>query len=118
MLSVDGQIDREYLSEISGGDPEFEKELVATFLDSAPGLIEEFRSSLQQDNAQGAVHSAHTLKGSSRSIGANVFALTCEAAEKAARANDLDTCRSLVGSVEAAYEVLSEAGQSFLAEAA
>jgi len=118
MLRIDGQIDREYLSEISGGDPEFEQELIATFLDSAPGLIESYRSALIAGDAHGAVHAAHTLKGSSRSIGANEFAVSCEAAEKAARADDLDTCRSLVVSIETAFQVLSQAGLAFLAEAA
>jgi HPt (histidine-containing phosphotransfer) domain-containing protein len=118
MLRLEGQIDREYLSEISGGDSDFEKELVATFLDSAPGLIHEFRSALIANDAKAAVHTTHTLKGSSRSIGANPFALTCEAAEKAAREEDLDTCRSLVVSVETAFQVLSQAGHAFLDEAA
>ncbi len=118
MLRVESQIDREYLSEISGGDTEFECELLSTFVEASPALIADFRSALAMDNAHAATHAAHTLKGSSRSIGGNAFAEVCETAEVAARNGDLDTCRSLVVQIETAYQALAQACEMYSREAA
>jgi len=118
MEPVASQIDREYLSEISGGDVEFEQDLVQTFLDVAPGLIDSFRSASGASDAQGARHAAHTLKGSSRSIGASNFAQVCEQAEKAAREEDLEACRTLVASIESAFAYLKADAENLVAQAA
>ena len=80
-----GTMDWEYLSEISGGDEEFECDLVNTFLESAPGLIEELRTALESGDANTATRAAHTLKGSAKSIGANDFAEYCRLMEEGVR---------------------------------
>ncbi len=118
MELVYGQIDREYLKEISGGDVEFEQDLIHTFLESAPALIESFRSASESADSTAARHAAHTLKGSSRSVGAVAFANVCEEAEKAARAEEIEACRQLAGSIESAFEALRADGEGLLAEAA
>ncbi|HWD37563.1 MAG TPA: Hpt domain-containing protein [Fimbriimonas sp.] len=111
---VSSQIDREYLSEISGGDTEFEQELVQTFLDAAPDLIAAYKAACAKNDALGASHAAHTLKGSSRSIGASAFATVSEQAEIAAREGDVPKCILLSGDIDAAFKVLASAGSEFL----
>ena len=112
------QIDRAYLEEISGGDVEFEKELVQTFFDAGTELLDSYRRAVGAGDAAAATHASHTLKGSSRSIGANPFSNVCEAAEKAARAGDIAKCAELVPDLEESYSVLEESAKLFLAEAA
>jgi HPt (histidine-containing phosphotransfer) domain-containing protein len=118
MEVVQSQIDRDYLFEISGGDAEFERDLIQTFLEAAPALLASYATSIENNAGLGARHAAHTLKGSSRSIGATLFAEVCEEAEKAARADDLETCRQLLPKIEESYEALKVYGQTVLAEAA
>jgi HPt (histidine-containing phosphotransfer) domain-containing protein len=91
---------------------------VSTFLEAAPELISDYRFAVSSGDQPKAVHASHTLKGSSRSIGANVFAVVCEEAEKAARAGDLEKCRTILPDIEHAFDVLVDAGQAFLAHAA
>jgi two-component system sensor histidine kinase EvgS len=110
-------MDREYLSEVSGGDVEFEKELVQAFLDSALDLIEVFAVAATANDTVKAVYASHTLKGSSRSIGANQFAMVAEEVEKAARGDDLETCRQLEPNLRSAFEQFAQVGTEFLAAA-
>jgi HPt (histidine-containing phosphotransfer) domain-containing protein len=100
------QIDREYLLEISGGDAEFERDLIATFIEAAPALLESYASAVSQGDSVTARHAAHTLKGSSRSIGATIFAKVCEEAERAARTEDIETCRTLQPQIEESFAML------------
>lgn len=112
------QIDREYLSEISGGDVEFELDLIQTFLEAAPTLVEGYAAAVASGNCAGARHAAHTLKGSSRSIGATKFARVCEDAERAARAEDAELCKSLLPQIQASFDALKACGDHVLAQAA
>ena len=114
MGSGEPQIDKEYLAEISGGDTEFEQELIQTFLEAAPALIDSYKAAVDANDLPGITHASHTLKGSSRSIGASVFAETCEKAERAARYNDLAACRALTPEIERAFSVLSDAADELL----
>jgi HPt (histidine-containing phosphotransfer) domain-containing protein len=115
---IGSQIDWDYLEEISGGDSEFEQDLVKTFIDSAPGLLTAYSCALASDDSNAARHAVHTLKGSSRSIGALLFADVCENAEKAARAEDLETCRLFQPQIAAAFEALKSDAVEFLQKAA
>jgi len=115
---IENQIDREYLSDISGGDFEFECELIEAFCQTAPSLIEDYRTAVSTNNLQGIRHAAHTLKGSSRAIGAVPFGFICEAAEEAARNGDIDKCAQCLDRVVEAFGVLNSACGAFVAEAA
>jgi CheY-like chemotaxis protein/HPt (histidine-containing phosphotransfer) domain-containing protein len=64
----------ERLDEISGGDTEFEKELLGEFLRTAPILVEDVAKAVAAKDAATAQRAAHTLKGSSGSIGAGPLA--------------------------------------------
>ncbi|MBI1755924.1 MAG: PAS domain S-box protein [Fimbriimonas ginsengisoli] len=93
-------LDGEHLQELSGGDPAFERELLDTFLDSVPGMLAELRESISAGDESTAVRAAHTLKGSSRSVGAAAFAQACQAVELALRNGmnpDLTEVETLLG---------------------
>ncbi len=64
----------ERLAEVSGGDTEFEKELLAEFLRTAPVLVENAAQAVAAGDTPAALRAAHTLKGASGSIGAGPLA--------------------------------------------
>lgn len=83
------QIDLTYLTEIAGDDMEFQREVLAAYAEGLPPMLHELREAALRGDRDVAYRVAHTLKGSSRSVGANLFALVCEHAEEAAKGGDL-----------------------------
>lgn len=83
------QIDLTYLTEIAGDDMEFQREVLAAYAEGLPPMLHELREAAERGDRDVAYRVAHTLKGSSRSVGANLFALVCERAEEAAKNGDL-----------------------------
>lgn len=77
-----------HLEELSGGDVEFEVEIVQTFLDNSPALITAAQEALGQQNFEPASAALHTLKGSARSVGANRFAEYCAQLEFKIKTNN------------------------------
>ncbi|HET7033455.1 MAG TPA: Hpt domain-containing protein, partial [Casimicrobiaceae bacterium] len=56
------------LAETTGAD--FARELVATFLEEAPGMLEELQSAFAAGDAERFRRAAHTLKSNSNTFGA------------------------------------------------
>ena len=79
-----GQLDLERLAEISSGEIEFEREIIAEYMEQAWGLFEEATRALEAKDAAALRRIAHTLKGSSRTIGADGVALAAATLEEAA----------------------------------
>lgn len=71
-------LDVEHLSGFTGGDPDFECQILAIFVDNAPGYLAAL-SGTDDDNWK---TTAHKLKGAARSIGAWNLARAAERAEK------------------------------------
>lgn len=63
-------LDRARLDEVSGGDVEFERELLGEFLNGAPKLLAEAAASAGGEDLPRGLRAAHTLKGSAASVGA------------------------------------------------
>ena len=84
----------------------------------SPALLASFAKASTSGDATAARHAAHTLKGSSRSIGAFLFAEVCENAEKSARTGDLEVCQLLQNQITVAYDALKVDADEFLANAA
>ena len=78
-----GQIDLTRLTEISSGDVGFEREIVAEYLQQAWGLLEAATRALETKDAGALRRIAHTLKGSSLTVGAETVALAAAALEAA-----------------------------------
>jgi CheY-like chemotaxis protein len=85
-------LDTNHLAEISGGDVEFEREILDTFLASVPDLIAELKAAVAVGDKTVAVRIAHTLKGSARSVGANDFAEAALAAEEVLKGGGSPDC--------------------------
>ena len=86
-------VDLAYLADISDGDAQLERELLALYLSTARGYLRDLRDSL--DAPSSWERAAHSLKGSSRGVGAGAVADLAERAEHAPPSNamlqDLET---------------------------
>ena len=98
------------LKQMSGA--EFINELIDTFLEDSPKLIEEMESALKVNNVDTFRRAAHSLKSNAATFGANeLFALATEL-EMLGKENKLtetgDRLRALQESYESVREELSE----------
>ncbi len=96
-------INREYLASLCGDDQEFEKELVDSFTEASPGLLKALRVGVAEGDADMVRNAAHTLKGSSRAIGAEPVGRVSEFVEEKARGGELDDLDELIDQLEHSY---------------
>jgi CheY-like chemotaxis protein len=89
--------------EAAVGDPTFVRELISTFLNDAPGLVEELRSSLEQRDLGELRRAAHTLKANGRTFGAAGLAALSEELELSAQTGTLADAAELVTRIEKEY---------------
>jgi len=101
------QFNARQLSEISGGDGEFEREIAREYLMQTAGLIDVMARALLAGDLEALRRAAHTLKGSSRTIGAEGIAVaaaelerTVDGALPTAVATDLAHVRMLLAATE------------------
>ncbi len=83
---------------------EFVAELIGIFLEDTPGLIVNMREAVVRGDADGLRRSAHTLKGSSASVGAMGLSALCQELQAMAEAEALEGALQKVSQVEAEYE--------------
>ena len=83
--SLDWQVFTSLRDELdSEDDPEFFSDLIDQFLNDVPENIEGMQRSAQDNDRQTLTIKAHTLKGSSRTFGANALANLCSSLESEA----------------------------------
>lgn len=85
-------LDDNHLSTFTGGDPDFEDQILNIFLDNAPGYLVKL-GTVDQGNWKAT---AHKLKGAARSIGAWQLARQAERAERMGTPAHGDTKRNAV----------------------
>jgi len=79
-------------------------ELIGIFLEDTPGLMVNMREAVVRGDADGLRRSAHTLKGSSASVGAMGLSALCQELQAMAEAEALEGALQKVSQVEAEYE--------------
>jgi signal transduction histidine kinase/DNA-binding response OmpR family regulator/HPt (histidine-containing phosphotransfer) domain-containing protein len=106
----------ENLRTMAGGDPAFVTELIETFLEDAPKLLEDMARSLEVGDAAGLRLAAHSLKSNGAEFGASVFSEICKQLEVIGKSGDLGGAGALVtqasaefGRVRIALEAIREA---------
>jgi CheY-like chemotaxis protein/HPt (histidine-containing phosphotransfer) domain-containing protein len=99
----------ETLLEVIGGERELLVELIDSFLETAPPLLERLRQGLAQGNAAEVRAAAHTIKSSSNDFGATRLAELCQRLEDMGKAGQLAGAAELVAQVEAEYEPVKAA---------
>ena len=110
-MELGSAIDTRAIAELRanvGGDGEFLVELIDEFLADAPVQLESLREGLGSGDAEGARRAAHTLKGTSRTFGADALGILCQEAETAAAAGDLDGGLACIEGIDAEWARVRE----------
>lgn len=90
-IKQNGLFDFERLKQISGGDPAFEKDLLSDYIIDAESKLEVLKDLVLNKNSNKIVDTAHTLKGSSYSVGAIAVGDEALGIELSAKNNDLES---------------------------
>jgi HPt (histidine-containing phosphotransfer) domain-containing protein len=95
------EVDMNALRELTGGDTEFEHELIETFVSSGDQRLAEILSALRASDLATIGKRAHALKGASANIHASGLAAAASSLESAARANSVAEIDCLVQELSA-----------------
>ena len=101
--------DRERLYRSCMSKEALARRIAGEFLRLTPGIVDRLQSAAQTANAEVLRFEAHTLKGSSRTIGAEALGDAASALEAAAKAGDLLSSPALLRQAEAEWERLQAA---------
>jgi PAS domain S-box-containing protein len=93
-------VDVSALHELTGGDAEFERELIDTFVSSGDKCLEEILEAVRTSDLDTLGKRAHALKGASANIHAHRLAAAASNLELAARSNSLREIGGLVRQVK------------------
>lgn len=89
---IDG-FDFEHLNKMSLGSPDFQRELLTTYIEDVTVRMEKLWNYIETNNAEKVGHEAHTIKGASLSIGALKVGEAALAIELSGKNNDLKEAR-------------------------
>jgi CheY-like chemotaxis protein len=103
------------LEELSTGDADLDRqlfdEILATFLNDGPGLVERMRVAAQTGDARGLATVAHTLKGSAGNLAMAGLCAACQSLEERAVTGDCAAAAALLPTVDTAYTTASRAAE-------
>jgi HPt (histidine-containing phosphotransfer) domain-containing protein len=92
-----------------GGDRQLFAEMVAFLSEDVPTLFEELRAAVVRQDARAVRMKAHALKGLVASCGGVRAANAAQALEDAGHTGNLDQTRSLLASLNAELDLLTQA---------
>ena len=93
------------LKQMSGAD--FINELIDTFLEDAPKIIDELKSALKANNADSFRRAAHSMKSNAATFGASQLAALAKELEMLGKENKLHETGDRLRALEEAYESAS-----------
>ncbi len=105
-------LDRNQLEAASGGDPEMAKRLIEEFCRSGEKMLMRCGLMLELGDATGLEHWAHTLKGSSWTVGATVLGNTMQQLEALGKSGSLSNAEALMACAEEEWTRLKAAFQT------
>ncbi len=92
------------LRELNPGDGgEFLREIIAIYLEDTPKRIEDLRSTLKSGDTAGFTRAAHTIKGSSANVGAQVLKGIAERLEIMSRRDGIAGAEPVVAEIETEF---------------
>jgi two-component system, sensor histidine kinase and response regulator len=94
--AVAADVDLDALRDITGGDADFERELVETFITSGDQCLAEIVAALHISDFETIGKRAHALKGASANIYAHTLSAAASSLEHAARSNSVQEIDGLV----------------------
>ncbi len=105
-MPVIDQTTFEELKQMSGED--FINELIDTFLEDAPKMIEEIKSALNANNADSFRRAAHSMKSNALTFGATQLAGLAKELEMLGKENRLSDSGDKLKALEEAYASVRE----------
>lgn len=111
-MSSHGAIDSAVLDQMckdTGGDGVFVIEIIDEYMTDARAQLVAFAEALRAQDAKSARDAAHSLKGTSASVGAQGLADVAMAAEQACQVGLITEAAEFIPRLEAAFAVVSSA---------
>ena len=96
------------------GEPDFAQEMIGLYLENAPQLLAAIKQAIAESNPTQLQRSAHTLKGSSASLGAQRVSTASFELEKLGRAGTVANAAALVTVLEQELDRVGAAFQAHL----
>jgi PAS domain S-box-containing protein len=111
---MDDIFDRKHFSSISMDNPEFQKELLTTFISDTTKRIERLESFIRESNFSKITSESHTIKGASYSVGAKLMGDEAKEIEVAAKQNNLTVVLERLTNLKKAFEDTAQLVQEFI----
>ena len=99
----------------AGGGEGLVAELVDLFVDDVPSRLESIREAMAAGDPEALVRTAHSLKGSAATLGADRMAELCRQMEVSGRAGEVPQGQGLLESLEAEFEQVKRALAAWVA---
>ncbi len=112
------EFDFAQLDAITGGDAEFEQEVLVEYLNSAPNDMVKIRGAIAAGDASATSAAAHALKGASATIGAKGFAAIALELEQAGKRGELTGAPRVLERLDAEFAGLEALLKERIAKAA
>ena len=110
--SHEGPVDRRILEQIREDlDEDAARDVIEDFLRASPAILAALRAAAANHDAGAIVRAAHTLKGTSATLGATAFAERCAELERLGRSGSVDDALAQVIAIEKLYAGVREALQ-------
>lgn len=112
---LDQAVLEELLSYADDGDPELLLDLIQMFLDDSPSKVAAVEQALETGDFEKAERAAHSLKGSSGTLGARLVQDVCELLQVSTRNQRLEESQALAPRLVTEYEQADAALRAVLA---
>jgi len=112
---LDQSVLEELLSFADDGDPELLLDLIEMFLDDSPSKVAAVEQGLASGDFDKAERAAHSLKGSSGTLGARLLQDVCELLQVSTRHRRLDESQALAPRLANEYSLADAALREVLA---
>ena len=100
------------IDELTQGDHAFGRELLEMYIEDARDLVGQIEQALAQGNLSSASQVAHTLKGSSGNVGADVVFGLAQNLEAQLRNGDGQSAKGLVAEIQSGLDSTEESLQA------
>lgn len=103
-LETCSELDWDYLHQLSGGNLEFEQELLQSLVETLPAHINSLRQQIEVTNINAIKQEAHCIEGACGSVGANNAATFAAKIEYFAEANQLQDISIWLNKLESSFK--------------
>jgi CheY-like chemotaxis protein len=117
LIDVNSDFDNQALQEIEQVSDSLPKRMINLFLnEECPVLLDKLHQAISEQDASQIEYVAHTLKGSSRMLGARAFAELCFGLEVAGRNKQLDNSKQLMEQIDVTFPRVVNYLEDYLAK--